>query len=332
MSETFTYEYETYRCTKETLKKTIDKYGVAIIPDVLDTHECAEVVEGMWKYLGDITKKWKTPITSDNSNSSWKGFFELFPKHSMLLQHWGVGHSQTTWNVRQNRKIVSIFSELWKCNDEDLLVSFDGLSIHLAPEITNRGWFRGNTWYHTDQSYRRSEFECIQSWITANDIEKGDATLSFFEGSNKYHKEFFEEFKDKYPKIDSPKDWQQLNKEQEQFYYDKGCKRMNIKCPKGSLVLWDSRTIHCGIECMKKRKNIRNRYVIYLCYMPRQQSKESQISKKRNAFKNLRTTSHWPCKATLFSKTPNTYGKKLPELTPIEAPTLSELGMKLAGF
>ena len=98
-----------------------------------------------------------------NNNKTWKEFWKLYPNHSMLIQHWGVGHSQVTWDLRQNPKIVDIFAHYWECPQEDLLVSFDGFSFHLPHEITKRGYFRGNTWYHTDQSYKRNELECIQS-------------------------------------------------------------------------------------------------------------------------------------------------------------------------
>ena len=46
----------------------------------------------------------------------------------------------------------------------------------------------------------------------------------------------------------------------------------------------------------------------------------------------MRTTSHWPNKVKLFSKTPRTYGKDLPNVNLIEKPKLTELGLKLAGF
>jgi hypothetical protein len=34
------YSFDKYICTKETLKQTIENYGVAIIPSVLDENEC----------------------------------------------------------------------------------------------------------------------------------------------------------------------------------------------------------------------------------------------------------------------------------------------------
>lgn len=315
-----------YICTKETLEKTIKKYGVAIIPHVLNHDECDEVVSGIWDFLEHITQNMTLPIDR-KKKKTWKTFYELYPLHSMLIQHWSVGHAQVSWNIRQNPKIVEIFAHLWKCKKEDLLVSFDGLSFSLPPEITKRGYNRGNTWYHTDQSYTNPEFKCIQSWITGLDIEEGDATLSFLEGSNKYHNDFKEKFN-----ITNKENWYKLNKEEEEFYISKGCEHKNIICTKGSMVFWDSRTIHCGVEPMKDRIKQKFRAVIYLCYMPRSLCSESNLKKKKEAFKNLRTTSHYPCNIKLFPKTPRTYGADIPMINQIKPPVLNDLGKRLAGI
>ena len=224
-------------------------------------------------------------------------------------------------------KIVEIFAYFWGCHPNDLLVSFDALSFNLPPEITKKGWNKGNTWYHTDQSFMTDGFKCIQSFITGLDINDYDATLSFLEGSNKYHSEFKETYN-----ITEKSDWYKLTKEQHAFYYDRGCSIKNIKCPKGSLVFWDSRTIHCGIEADKKRTTPNIRAVIYLCYMPRSLCNPTNLKKKQKAFNELRTTNHYPCKIKLFPKHPHTYGKIIPEITPIESPIVDELGRKLSGF
>ena len=62
--------------------------------------------------------------------------------HSMLFQHWNIGHAQVVWDLRQKRKIAQIFSTLWNVPIEELLVSFDGLSFHPPPEETKRGKFQ----------------------------------------------------------------------------------------------------------------------------------------------------------------------------------------------
>lgn len=315
-----------YYCSKETLKETLNKFGVAIIPNVLNENECTSLVNGIWNYFEHITQEWEIPIKKDNPNS-WKEFYKLYPTHAMLIQHWDVGHTQVSWDVRQNEKIVDIFSHFWNCDKNELLVSFDGLSFNLPPEITKRGWNKNNTWYHTDQSFTVDEFKCIQSWVTGIDVNDGDATLSFMEGSNKYHKEFRKNFN-----ITDKSNWYKLTKEQEQFYLSKNCLYKNIKCPKGSLVLWDSRTIHCGVEALRNREKPNLRAIIYLCYMPRELSTQKLLEKKQKAFQELRTTSHWANKPALFPKNPRTYGNELPTITKINQPNLTDLGKKLAGF
>jgi len=320
------YEFEKYVCTKETLRQTIDNYGVAIIPSVLDEKECNNMVSNIWDFFEHITQKWQVPINRNNKNS-WCEFYKLYPLHSMLIQHWGVGHAQASWNVRQNKKIVDIFAYFWNCNSEDLLVSFDALSLYLPPEITKKGWNKGNTWYHTDQSFQNNGCKCIQSFVSGLDINDYDATLSFMEGSNKYHTEFKTT-----NNITEKSDWYKLTKAEEKFYIDKGCTIKNIKCPKGSLVFWDSRTIHCGIEADLRRTIPNIRAVIYLCYMPRSLCNEANLKKKQKAFNENRTTNHYPCKITLFPKEPRTYGGILPTITPIGKPILDDLGKKLSGF
>jgi len=321
-----TYEGTKYNTDKKHLKETLEKYGVAVIPSVFNSSETRNILDKMWSFFEDITQNFKIPILKDKSET-WKSFYSLYPLHAMLIQRFGIGQAQFAWDARQNLKAVEIFAELWNCKSEDLLVSFDGSSFHLPPEITNRGWNRNNTWYHTDQSYTRNDFECAQSFLTLNDINVGDATLAFMEGSHKYHLDVANKFK-----LEDKPDWYKLNKEQEEYYHKKGCVYKKISCPKGSIVLWDSRTIHCGVEPFKQRSEPNLRAVIYLCYMPRYLISNANLKKKKNAFTNLRTTNHWPCKPKLFGVNPRTYGNEMEDIHSIEKPNVSDLGLKLAGF
>lgn len=62
------------------------------------------------------------------------------------------------------------------------------------------------------------------------------------ENSNLYHKGFEEKYA---TKCDS--DWYKFTDEELEYYKDeKKCEEKQIKCPKRSLVLCDSRTVHCG--------------------------------------------------------------------------------------
>jgi hypothetical protein len=320
------YEYEKYITTPDNLKETLDEYGVAIIPSVLNDEECNDMVNGMWDTLENWTQHWDTQIARNNPNS-WRNFRNLFPKHSMLIQQFGLGHAQFIWNLRQNPKCVDIFAKLWNCSPQDLLVSFDGASFHMPPEVTRIGW-RRKTWFHTDQSYLRNNFECVQSWATAFDVNDGDATLAFYENSHKFHGEFAEHFG-----ITNKDNWYKLeNDEQLEFYKNKGCNERYIRCPKGSMVFWDSRTLHCGVEPSKGREQTNFRCVVYLCYMPRNLTNDKELKKKIKAFETMRMTSHWPCKVKLFPKMPRTYGAEVKEIVELNQPEINELGRRLVGY
>jgi hypothetical protein len=321
------YEYEKYIATKDDVKIILDTYGVAIIPNILNEEECEEMNNGMWDTLETLTELWDKPIKRDIPES-WREMQKLYPKHSMLIQNWSIGHAQYLWNIRQNPKVVEIFAKIWNCKPEDLLVSFDAASYHMPPETTNLGWYRGRDWFHCDQSYLDSKFKCVQGWVTGYDVNEGDASLSILEESNDYHKKFQNKFS-----IKEKDDWYKLNEDELEFYItEKNCVPRRIKCPKGSLVLWDSRTIHCGSESLKTREKPNFRNVAYVCYEPRSKCTEKNLIKKQKAFEEMRMTSHWPCKIKLFPKMPRTYGGPVYEVKELSTPILSELGKKLAGF
>jgi hypothetical protein len=119
------YQYEKYITTPDNLANTINQYGVAIIPNVLNEAECEAMKEGMWDYLETITANLSIPMKKSNPNS-WKSFKQLYPKHSMLVQNWSIGHAQFIWDLRTKNKVIEPFEKLWKVPKEDLLVSFDG--------------------------------------------------------------------------------------------------------------------------------------------------------------------------------------------------------------
>jgi hypothetical protein len=105
------YEYEKYKTTKEKLKETLDKYGVAIIPNVLSDEECDEMVNNMWNLLEHYSKNWETPINRDDE-TTWKHIVNLYSEHSnlsMLISFWNIGHCKMTWTIRQNPKVLEIF-------------------------------------------------------------------------------------------------------------------------------------------------------------------------------------------------------------------------------
>jgi hypothetical protein len=220
--------------------------------------------------------------------------------------------------------VKEAFSKIW--GTDDLIVSFDGVSIYILDKPTRNA----NSWFHVDQSYTRNDFECIQSWVNGYDTCEGDATLIILECSNNFHADFQKEFN-----ITDKSDWFKLqNKEQYEFYKNKGCLEKAIKCPRGYGVFWDSRTLHYGNPVQKiAGDNFNYRCVVYLCMTPRTFAKSKDLEKRKKHFNDLRMTSHWPHKPKLFPKAPQTYGKIIKNIADITLDSVKEYvtedGLKL---
>jgi hypothetical protein len=236
---------------------------------------------------------------------------------------------QAIWDVRCKPNVLNIFEKIW--NTSDLQVSFDGASTGFAPETTNRGWHTNN-WLHLDQSPQRNEFECVQGWVTAFDVGPQDGTLIVLEGSHLLHKAFAIEFGlNKLKKCRS--DWFKLEQQHIDWYIGQGCKLVAIECPKGSMVLWESRTVHAGRAPVKGRLVPRHRMVAYISMMPSSMLTKRDREKKKRACMEGRLTSHWASKnVKLFPKWPRTYGAPLPSIPDYIPPHLTERGARLAGW
>lgn len=103
----------------------LDRYGVAIIDRVISPEDCEKAKEGFWSYLEHITSKFEIPVKR-NDPTTFTEFWKLYPTHGMLLQHFGIGHAQMNWDIRQNPNVANVFSKIWNVPVEDLLTSFDG--------------------------------------------------------------------------------------------------------------------------------------------------------------------------------------------------------------
>ena len=309
----------------EQMMNDLREHGYAIMPSVLDETECNQLENGFWNFWGHLTDG---KIRQDDQKS-WKEIYNFFPNHGMLIQHFSIGHMQEIWDLRTHPIVLDAFQRIW--NTSDLTVSFDGASMGFAPEVTGRGW-HNQDWLHLDQSPQRNGFECVQSWLTAHDVGPGDGTLTLLEGSHKLHGAFAEHFGLKNDK-QYRKDWFKLEPEHVAWYKAQGCKQIAVECPKGSMVLWESRTVHAGRAAVKGRPVARNRMVAYISMMPTPQLKKHEIVKKQQAILSGRLTSHWAAQhVKLFAKHPRTYGKALPPPVAYEPPKLTLRGAQLAGW
>ena len=314
------------------IQSNILNYGVCVVTGVLDNNECINMVNGMVNTLTYVTADLDEPFDINNPGTYKTLKKNLLPKKGKLYQNWGLGQAQFCWDVRCNPKIIDVFSRI--CGTDDLTVSMDGFSFIPPPEANNDHFsYQSQHNYHIDQSGKKPNLESVQGWVTALDVEDGDATLVAMICSHFFHSEYCKTY-NLYPSSD----WISLKNDHLDFFKQKGCYEHRFTCPKGSLVLWDSRTVHYGSGPLVGRPNPKFRSIIYVCYTPsnlmteRYRKRKIEIFESRGSSGYRRMTTHCPHKPHMHDEIPRLYGREKPKIRYLPDPVIHPQYLKLIGY
>ena len=275
--------------TLENLNATLDMQGVAVLPNVFSEHECNIVKKSV---LAHLANGYSVKQPGD--------FQKLKVQAGGIFHKYGVALIKEVLDLKTNERTIAPFAHIWR--EEELTTSLDGIYLAPPPEQTASPLFfdAQHASFHTDQASNKKEKCCIQAFINMEHTENGDGCLSVLVNSHRFHQEFFKHFN-----VDSKgKDWFLLNKTDHlEWFKQKGCEWKMIMAPRGSMVFWDSRTIHMGTLPREGRLNAdRWRFVIYVCYTPARMQSEEDVELKKQAYLENRCTAHWPYGVRLFGK------------------------------
>ena len=306
------FEQEQHSITSPYLKD-LEELGYCIIPQIFSVEETEILYQRVWhEYL---EKAWPKCRMDDRSN--WK---EEFPMHNLYGIFAGpAGQTQVMWDLRQDSRIVDVFAQVWNTND--LIVSMDGLSVMCPPEI-REGYFE--PWPHVDQAILRRQDNVAHNnnppigFVSESSLKTKPFTVQgqfLFEDSKDCDGGFycipkshlkFSEFAPQLETLDTldiPKDEKRKIKIDyllNDFFGRQADESGNpyamkhVTAPRGSLILWDSRTVHWNQHPSKDRDNPRVRMVGYLCYVPKARLTDEGRNIRREAFETGVSTGHNP--------------------------------------
>jgi ectoine hydroxylase-related dioxygenase (phytanoyl-CoA dioxygenase family) len=288
----------------------LDELGYAVIENVLTAEECAEAMAKIHAYLAAAG----VDIVSEGAAKS-------YPNVHGIIQHLEIGHCDGVWAVRLNAKVRAVFELLY--GDNDLLTSFDGVCI-MQP------WHRFGkaSWAHVDQSSTITDRSCVQAYVNLTDSST-DATGSLYVIPRSHRK--FAAFFDAFPEMreKSKGDWCKLETDEQRSFFGEDAIRVHGGV--GSLVLWDSRTVHQNIP-PRAGTQAQKRCVVYTSYQPRACISAHNLKKKQAAFADYRLTTHWSAsKFRVFPAKPRTYGQPQREYTIVRDRRETPLMLELAG-
>ncbi len=318
--------------------KELEENGFQVVPNLIEYELCDRLVQEMKDWVVETRNPW---VKADDITTWNPSNLPYFIKR-FICQQYGAGQAKWSWEIRQHPKIYNVFSRLWQT--KELLVSFDAFSLGAPHELTGARLYSKETikkqktasleekveeakkmvrWDHFDQAPCKQGLWCIQGMTNLIEIGPEDACFSVW----KYSHHFFEEYCQAFP----PKDNKQMF-DDGQTIDEKGvewlknqvfckvhgknkCKTDNcshsahpelvrVVMPKGSLVLWDSRSAHFAGQPIAKRENPIWRATVYTCFMPRKFAREEVIKRRIELFRQGMSTNHWPITCTEFMSQP----------------------------
>lgn len=291
----------------------LEEFGYAVIPNVLTEAQVNDFKERVW--LEVIEKMW--PDCKFRDPGTWGEHFPQFNRNGIFAGK--MGQSQVAWDLRQIPAIADIWAKIWKCSLQDLVVSMDGFNM-MSP--IGKTYVDMNP--HTDQGSENPKFHTVQGQILLEDSFEGEAGFYCIPRSHHH-------FAETAPIIQSLDRSERPNYIGERFGFQA---KKHITASKGSVIIWDSRTIH-GNQ-IARRPMDHPRMVFYVCYVPKERLTPTAIQKRKEAYENT-STGHDPIAVELkYAQFPHiapefehyvTAGEYIQPII-----QLSDLGLSLRGF
>ena len=275
--------------TKE-LQEKLNQDGYVVVPNVISIEKAEEYKEEFWTWLSQLG----TGIKRDDPSTWTDDRWPLVQKD--IITYPSISHAEFIWKARAEPNVVKVFSELWKTNE--LLVGFCRANIMRPSQYSGKFI---EPWHHVDQRDSKPDRVSVQGLLNLEDCGNRDGGLMVYPKSHLYHQALFKHFK-----TSTKKDWYRHSSDELMWLFtqNNACKPTYIEAPAGSLILWDSRTIHYNRSPWPNNNN-KFRYAIYICQTPASFLTDKKIiKKKQDAFHNRKSTSHWPHEVYIFPENP----------------------------
>ncbi|KAK7504841.1 hypothetical protein BaRGS_00003869 [Batillaria attramentaria] len=257
-------------------RKELEEKGYTVVEGVLTEGDCDKYRQQYLDWIRDNFDEGTFPITS-------KG---------LVRPTYKLGHLAPSWEIRL--KCKNAFAQLW--GTDRLLSSFDCVAIGRPPEQgVEEFWSDKTCWLHIDESVNPdTSLRCYQGAVYLEHADEDDWTFQVLEGSHKLYEDFWRDHPDEYERsMKTGGGSSHFTPDVLRWWANRRCPPRRLTVPKGSLVLWDSRTAHANANPIRGRKHPdRWRWILILSMWPVSLVGEEGVKLRKKAYDTVTETCH----------------------------------------
>jgi hypothetical protein len=302
----------------------LEEHGYVVITDVVPHNLCDAAFQDIMPHF----KLWDESLTLENPDA-WSG--KNLPSGTIHGIARCFADTQGQWEIRQYHKVARAFADIYRVDSVfDMVTSRDALNFYHAERPISKS--AKTFWCHVDVGSKVTGvgLDCVQGYVDLIGSEgPNDGTLIVWDKAHRIHEKFFDN-----PEVANSKEargnWYRFSEEFMAELERDGSKYLwnddphygrpeplpmrmtRVHAPKGSLVLWYSRTPHMNRGPVPPANH---RCVVYVCQAPKLYLTDKDKKNRAKAWEERRQTSHWPCfnQVKLFPVIPKLWSKEAEE-------------------
>jgi ectoine hydroxylase-related dioxygenase (phytanoyl-CoA dioxygenase family) len=286
--------------TKER-REALERDGYVVIPNVISEDLADATLSEFQAFHAHATGQ----LFSDEDYQRDR---ELKNVHGIVEFPGGLSHVKFVNRIREDPNVHQVFAEMYDvdANEDPIVCGMDRVNYQASENMRKIPARERNAWWHVDQKWDHPEFMCVQGYVDMVGSETEEhGGLQVIRGSHRMFEDLALAHAAGVTQGGWDRDWHRLNDEELEYCEEKGGEVVNVKCPKGGMVLWDSRTVHMS---RPNRHPEDERFVVYTCGWPMSHLSEKDLARREEAKRLRRATSHWPDARAFFPEKPRWFG------------------------
>jgi len=278
------------RLSKYITNQDLKTKGYCIIKSAVNDETVQDIINCLAKDLHNLGTNINFFDAKTHTNDRWP------QSYNGLIQSHGSGHWDSSWLARKACR--KVWSNLYNCDEKDLLSSFDGVSI-VRPK-TQAAFYKSTDkdglpkWFHRDQKMsNKKACDCVQGVLNLSTVREGEHSTILMvprttiqDLTNKFYDRFFDP--SQYSKNDH--DWHNFSQDELSFLKEH-CDIVKPNLDPGDMLLWLSCIPHAAAPGFSSSpRNMR--IAMFNAMIPRQLVNDRVLKKRKRIANTGLTTTH----------------------------------------